>query len=395
VIIPLRVDVPEDRRPFFNWLIIAGIIVAFVFQSISISQRRDVLDSKLMEYESRSVEETAKELGADEKRLEEIKRSVDKLHDEFKKVLPAKKGSKDVSVKFKEKLIKRTLLEEYFVLEKVRPYILRGWTLKGLLGNIWLHGGILHLIGNLLFLWIFGNAVCAKIGNVLYAPFYILMGILAGMAHLMFQGGGALGASGAINGVVGMFLVFFPTNTITCYYWFWFGITRPIVGTFTLSSFWMVLFWLAFDIYGAVVGGRPVAYFAHLGGFAAGVGLGIVLLKCKIVKMDKWEKSILAVLADPFNKEQQKPRPSYNVDLRVLGQTENNEQPGAVEQEPKAAPELQQKLSNSDFLKPLPPQQEFIHFVCECGKKVKIASKHAGRMGKCPQCRMRIKVPQE
>jgi len=158
----------------------------------------------------------------------------------------------------------------------------------------------------------------------------------------------------------------------------------------------MVLFWLAFDIYGAVVGGGSVGYFAHLGGFVAGVGIGIILLKCKIVKMDKWEKSILAVMADPFNKEQQESHATkYNRDLQVLEKTENREPPEAVEQKPKATPELEQRLSNSDFLKPLPPQQDFIHFVCECGKKVKIASKHAGRMGKCPQCHMRIKVPLE
>jgi len=394
VIIPWHVDVPEDRWPFFNWLIIAAIIVVFVFQSISINEREEMLADKIREYENHSVEETAKELGADEQRLKEVERSVDKFYEEFKKALPPRKGSKDASVNFKENLIKRTLLEEYFVWGQIRPYILRGWTIKGLLGNIWLHGGILHLVGNLLFLWIFGNAVCAKIGNVLYAPFYILAGVLAGMAHLIFQGGGALGASGAINGVVGMFLVFFPTNDITCYYSFWF-VLRPQFVQFTLSSFWMVLFWLAFDIYGAIVGGGGIGYFAHLGGFAAGVGVGIILLKCKIVKMEKWEKSILAVLADPFNKEEQESPPKYNRDLRALEQIENNEPPEAVEQKPKATPELEQRLSNSDFLKPLPPQQEFIHFVCECGKKVKIASKHAGRMGKCPQCHMRIKVPDE
>ena len=410
MIIPWHVDVPGDHLPFFNWLIIAGIILAFVAQRTSIKNRRAMLDSKQKEYANSSVEEMAKELGADEQRVKEIEQAVEKKFAELKKVFPAKKDSKDsedFEAKFKEDIIKRSLLGEYFVLGQIRPYILRGWTIKGLLGNMWLHGGILHILGNLLFLWIFGNAVCSKIGNLLYAPFYILAGIMAGIAHLMFQGGGMLGASGAINGVVGMFLVFFPINAITCYYSLWFFL-RPHIGSFTIASFWMILLWLAFDIYGATAGdGRPVAYFAHLGGFAAGVGVGIILLKCKIVKMEKWDKSVLDILADPFSKAQPEPQAKYNADLRLLQQTENSQSHEFVELTPKSAPELQQVLSNSDFLRPPPAEQsepqeppeppqpeQFIRFACECGKKIKMASKHAGRMGKCPQCRKRIRIPQ-
>jgi len=410
VIIPWHVDVPEDRRPFLNWLIIAGIILAFVAQITSITKRSVTLASETKKYENYSIEEMAKELGADEQRVKEIEQAVEKNFNELKKAVPIRKKSKnskdseDLLAKMKEDKIKRTLLKEYSILGQIRPYILRGWTIKGLLGHMWLHGGIMHMAGNLLFLWIFGNAVCAKIGNLLYAPFYILMGVMAGIAHLMFQGGGMLGASGAINGVVGMFLVFFPTNTITCYYWFWF--VRPIFGSFTVASFWMILLWLAFDLYGATAGGGSVGYFAHLGGFVAGVGVGIILLKCKIVKMDKWEKSVLDVLADPFSKAQQVSNTKYNADLRVLEQTENSQSHEFVEQTPGSTPELQQVLSNSDFFRP-PPEQleppeppeppeqpEFIHFACDCGKRIKMASKHAGRMGKCPQCRKRIRIPQ-
>ena len=89
--------------------------------------------------------------------------------------------------------------------------------------SMFMHGGWMHLIGNMLFLWIFGNAVCAKIGNVRYLPIYLGLGIFAGLTHMIFQGGPVIGASGAINGVVGMFLVFFPENSITCF-WIFFGI---------------------------------------------------------------------------------------------------------------------------------------------------------------------------
>jgi len=373
MLIPWQVDVPEDRWPFFNWLIIAGIIAAFIFQTISIKERRAMLDDKMKEYENSSVEEMAKELGVDEQRLKEIIQTVEKHSPKPKKSF--KQETKDLMTKMKEGVIKRRLLKEYFVLGEIRPYILHGWKIKGLLGNIWLHGGIMHIVGNLLFLWIFGNAVCAKIGNLLYAPFYILAGVLAGMAHLIFQGGAALGASGAINGVVGMYLVFFPINAITCCYCYWFPFTGPRIGTFELSSFWMILFWLAFDIYGATVAdGRPVGYFAHLGGFATGFIVGIILLKCKIAKMEKWERSLPDILAHGFNKEQQEPVEKYNRDARMLEEMAKNEQLRAAQQTPE-------------------PHQ-LIHFVCQCGKRVKIAKKYAGLKAKCPKCGKRIKVPE-
>lgn len=392
MIIPWHVDVPEDRWPVSNWLIIAGIIAAFIFQVISIKERRVMLKDKMKEYANCSVEEMAKDLGADEQRVKEIRQAVEKNSPKLKKSLS--KDTKELLAHMQEGIIKRALLEDYFVWKDVRSYILRGWKIKGLLGHIWLHNGILHIVGNLLFLWIFGNAVCAKIGNFLYAPFYILAGIMAGIAYLMFQGGSALGASGAINGVVGMYLVFFPINTITCCYFYWIPCARPIIGQFELSSFWMILFWLAFDIYGVTVGdGRPVGYFAHLGGFATGFIVGIILLKCKIAKMERWERSLLDVLAHGFRKDQQESQDKYNRDVRVLEEIAKNEQNRAVEQTPELIVKPQQHLSENDFAGPLPEPSEPIRFVCECGKRVKIARKFAGLKAKCPRCGKRIKVP--
>jgi len=94
--------------------------------------------------------------------------------------------------------------------QTIGRFVLNGWRITGLLGHMWLHKGIIHLMGNLLFLWLFGNAVCSKIGNVLYAPVYIGLGLITAFSHLLFSGGRAIGASGAINGIVGMYLVFFP-----------------------------------------------------------------------------------------------------------------------------------------------------------------------------------------
>lgn len=238
MIIPWRVDVPEERLPFCNWILIAGVIGGFVFQTMSIREHEAKLPEKIKEFENHSAEDVAKELGVSEQQLKEIQQPVDELYDRIQKALPKKKTSKDPegAKEFKDKIVKEQLLKRYFVWREVSPFIADGYNIKGLFGHLWLHGGYIHLLGNLLFLWIFGNAVCAKIGNLVYFPIYITLGILAGIGHQVFQGGASIGASGAIMGVVGMYLVFFPANDITCYF-IWINIYRPIAREFTVSSY--------------------------------------------------------------------------------------------------------------------------------------------------------------
>lgn len=168
---------------------------------------------------------------------------------------------------------------------------LRGMGLVGLFGHVFLHGGPMHLFGNMLFLWSFGNAVCAKVGNGMYFGLFFLLAALAGTAHNLFSGMPAIGASGAINGVVGLFLVFFPRNDVRV---FWLFFIRW--GTFSISAGWMILLWVCFDIWGIARGGEGVAYWAHLGGFASGVAIGVVGLKRNWVRMTKTECSLLEVL---------------------------------------------------------------------------------------------------
>src|SRR5690606_4238592 len=98
--------------------------------------------------------------------------------------------------------------------------VLYGWGLSGMFGHVFLHGGLLHLFGNMLFLWAFGNAVCAKVGNFRYAALFFVLAFASAAVHNLFDGHPAIGASGAINGVVGLFLVYFPRNDIRCFWWF-------------------------------------------------------------------------------------------------------------------------------------------------------------------------------
>lgn len=85
----------------------------------------------------------------------------------------------------------------------VEALVLDGVTVPGLVGHLVLHAGFFHLFGNMLFLWVFGNAVCSWTGNKLYPAIYLFLGLAAAAAHLIGDGNPAIGASGAINGVVG------------------------------------------------------------------------------------------------------------------------------------------------------------------------------------------------
>ena len=248
MLIPWKVDVPQDRLPFVNWIIIIITVAVFVVPM--------VLNIQIM-----------------------------------------------LSTPSEVELSKIAWLTE--ISEIANSFVLKDYSLKGLLGHIWLHGGILHIFGNMLFLWIFGNAICAKIGNVFYLPIYLFLGIVAGCAHLFFNANPAIGASGAINGIIGMYLVFFPLNEITCVFLFFIPLmVRPYAKTFSVSSFWVIMFWLAFDIWGVIKGKGHIAYFAHLGGFFCGFGLGILMLKTKWIQMERYEKSLLQILHERKNPAQ-------------------------------------------------------------------------------------------
>ena len=188
MIIPWQVDVPQDRRPFVNWLILIVIVGAFVLETASIAERKAELPTKIRECKDLSVKEVANELGVSEQQVKEIEESIDKIVENIEHP-----HSGMLSVKSRDELVKQALLDRYFVWGEVMPFILKRWDIKGLLGHIWLHGGLIHLLGNMLFLWIFGNAVCAKIGNRFYLPVYVGLGVIAGAAHLLFAGGSVLG----------------------------------------------------------------------------------------------------------------------------------------------------------------------------------------------------------
>jgi len=142
-----------------------------------------------------------------------------------------------------------------------------------LITSIFLHGGWLHLVGNMLYLYIFGDNVEDMCGHLHYLLFYLICGISASAAHIFAEPGSeipAVGASGAISGVLGAYVVLFPKvriKTAVTLGWFIHFVSIPayiLVGTWFIYQFLLATL-------GLEVG---VAYWAHVGGFIAGVVLG-------------------------------------------------------------------------------------------------------------------------
>ena len=155
-----------------------------------------------------------------------------------------------------------------------------------LLTHALLHGGIMHLVGNLLFLLVFGSRVNALIGPLRTAILYPVLAVVAAVSYMIAQSKGSpvpmIGASGAIMGLAGMYFVLFPVHRVHMVIWLRLGLFtgyRLMFKIFALRGFWVVLFYLAFDVAATLLGSRDnVAHWAHLGGFIGGAVLASVLL---------------------------------------------------------------------------------------------------------------------
>jgi membrane associated rhomboid family serine protease len=168
-----------------------------------------------------------------------------------------------------------------------------------LITHLFQHAGLLHLLGNMLFLFVFGNAVNAKLGHPGYLAAYFAIGLIAGVVWLAIGHGSAcLGASGAIMGVCGLFMVFYPRNDVTIF-WDDFPISW-LTSTWTndLPGWAVALLFLAFDVWGEIFHrDSGVAYISHIAGALMGLALGISLLKSGLLSPDRGEQNLLMLLA--------------------------------------------------------------------------------------------------
>jgi membrane associated rhomboid family serine protease len=151
-----------------------------------------------------------------------------------------------------------------------------------LLSSMFMHGGWMHLVGNMWFLWIYGDNVEDVLGHSKYLLFYVACGVAAALVHVMMASDSrvpTLGASGAIAGVMGAYMVKFPHSRIIT--------LVPIFVFFTtmeIPALFMLLYWFVLQVFSGVgsigysnVSSGGVAWFAHIGGFVVGIILIYVL----------------------------------------------------------------------------------------------------------------------
>jgi len=165
-------------------------------------------------------------------------------------------------------------IEQRFVM--VPEEIIHGQQLYTLFTSMFMHAGWLHLLGNMLFLYVFGDNIEDAFGHVGYLVFYIISGLVAALAYIVSiflvpaigdLAAGLVGASGAISGVLGAYIVLYPKAKIVALV-FYFILPVPAI---IFLGFWFIMQWFYgfFDISGGV------AYWAHIGGFIVGMILAL------------------------------------------------------------------------------------------------------------------------
>jgi membrane associated rhomboid family serine protease len=153
-----------------------------------------------------------------------------------------------------------------------------------LVTSMFLHGGLMHLLGNMVFLWIFGNNVEDATGHVRFLVFYLICGLVGALAHVAANPGSTVpmvGASGAISGVLGAYFLLYPFARIVTLVFFGFFAQTVNIPAFFFLGFWFFMQALSGA---ASVGGRGggVAFLAHVGGFVSGLSLVAVFKRRQV-----------------------------------------------------------------------------------------------------------------
>jgi membrane associated rhomboid family serine protease len=151
------------------------------------------------------------------------------------------------------------------VYREINPFL-------SILSSLFMHGSLWHLLGNMLFLWIFGNNIEDYLGRIRFIFFYFACGAGASLIHVLFHINSlvpVIGASGAVSGVMGAYLVLYPQEKVRTLVFLFFLITFVDVPAFVF-----LIVWFIFQVFYAG-GGSGIAWLAHVGGFL----LGVLLIK--------------------------------------------------------------------------------------------------------------------
>jgi membrane associated rhomboid family serine protease len=162
-----------------------------------------------------------------------------------------------------------------------------------------IHSGWLHIVGNMLFLYIFGNNLNDRLGHVGYLALYLAGGVFAGISYLLTSSGVSaqmVGASGSISAVTGAFLVLLPRSNVTVVY-FWY-----LVGVTEIASVWFIAGFFALDIYQNLTAPDGVAHMAHIGGTVFGFFMCAGLLMLHLLPRDPFD---IVAMVQRWNRRRQ------------------------------------------------------------------------------------------
>jgi membrane associated rhomboid family serine protease len=140
-----------------------------------------------------------------------------------------------------------------------------------IISSQFLHGGLIHVVGNMLFLWIFGNNIEDRLGGMRFFFFYLLCGVAAATAQIVPDPRSVvpmIGASGAVAGIMGAYLLEFPRARVLTLIWILF-----FIRLVWLPAFVIIIYWILLQVFYQLASGGSsgVAYMAHIGGFLAGL----------------------------------------------------------------------------------------------------------------------------
>jgi len=159
----------------------------------------------------------------------------------------------------------------------IRPLVLRTWTWYSMVTYMWIHLDLIHAIESLATLWIFGRYIAQKMRPAMYVGLYVLLGVIAAATHILFDGRPAVGASGAIMGILGM-------HAVICFSRF--GKFEPF----------LMLLWFSLSLFLGIEHLGPSAHMAHIGGFMAGLAIACILIIGDWVDTSDTHPAILRLL---------------------------------------------------------------------------------------------------
>jgi membrane associated rhomboid family serine protease len=293
MIIPIGHESDTVRRlPWITFIIMASCIIVHIFISGAVNKKFKEVENTGRELIRYYFDHPYLALDTETKKLlfgeqySQIERSLDiyryQVPNEFR---PAQEEEQEKLDELAQKL--KIALND-------TPYRKYGFipaqkSLLALLTYMFIHGGLLHLLGNLLLLYLTGPFIEDVWGRPIYAAFYLIMGMSSGFMfaqHYPHFTGPLIGASGAIAGIMGAFLVRYWKTKITFFYFFFFFLIR---GTFKAPAWLMLPLWLVLEFFNAKImdsispeGGGGVAHWVHVWGFAFGAVVALGMKHFKI-----------------------------------------------------------------------------------------------------------------